>query len=98
MARYIDADALKEQMKSVCMGIMSGTDSYNAPLKTIDDAPTTDVRENIRAKWVCDTKNNTGWHCSNCHRQAPFWCMASTQELSNYCQNCGAEMAEGGEE
>lgn len=35
----IDRDALKEPMESVCMGIMAGTDSYNAPLKTIDDAP-----------------------------------------------------------
>ena len=35
----IDRDELKEQMASVCIGIMAGTDPYNAPLKTIDDAP-----------------------------------------------------------
>lgn len=42
----IDRDALKEPMESVCMGIMAGTDSYNAPLKTIDDAPVI-----IHAEW-----------------------------------------------
>ena len=37
--RLIDADALRKNMESVCMGIMAGTDSYNAPLKEIDNAP-----------------------------------------------------------
>ena len=48
MMRQIDADLLKEQMESVCMGIMAGTDSYNAPLKTIDDAPTVDTEP----RWI----------------------------------------------
>lgn len=48
--RLIDADLLKEQMESVCMGIMAGTDSYIAPLKTIDDAPTIEAVEVVRCK------------------------------------------------
>ena len=30
--------------------------------------------------------------CSRCHAHAPFWMMASTYYLSNYCPNCGARM------
>lgn len=41
-------------------------------------------------KW--EYRNIGGWHCSVCDEQAPFWCMASTQNLSKYCPNCGAKM------
>ncbi len=41
-------------------------------------------------KW--EYRNTGGWHCSVCDEQAPFWCMASTQNLGNYCYNCGARM------
>lgn len=39
-----------------------------------------------------------GWLCSECDDQAPFWCMASTQNLSNYCPNCGAKMDGGADD
>lgn len=45
--RLIDADALKKNMEFVCMGIMAGTESYKAPLKEIDNAPTIDQQ-----KWI----------------------------------------------
>ena len=38
--RLIDADELKRNMEFVCMGIMAGTEDYNAPLTEIDNAPT----------------------------------------------------------
>ena len=31
-------------------------------------------------------------YCSRCHAHAPFWMMASTYYLSNYCPACGARM------
>lgn len=43
--RTIDADALKAQMKDVCMGIMSGIISYDEPLKTITNAPTLSTQQ-----------------------------------------------------
>lgn len=43
--RLIDADALKRNMEFVCMGIMAGTDPYNAPLKEIDNAPTIEPQQ-----------------------------------------------------
>ena len=41
--RLIDADKLKAHMHDICMGIMSGINSYNEPLKAIDNAPTVDI-------------------------------------------------------
>ena len=43
-------------------------------------------------RWIY--KGDTGWHCSECDMQAPFWCFASTQNLSAFCPNCGAKMDE----
>ena len=43
--RLIDADALKKNMEFVCMGIMAGTESYKAPLKEIDNAPTIEPQQ-----------------------------------------------------
>lgn len=55
--------------------------------------PAADVVERKVGRWVYSS-NGTGWRCSECNAQAPFWCMASTQNLSNYCPNCGADMRE----
>ena len=38
--RLIDANALRKNMEFICMGIMAGTEPYNAPLTEIDNAPT----------------------------------------------------------
>lgn len=38
--RLIDADALRKNMEFVCMGVMAGTENFNAPLCEIDNAPT----------------------------------------------------------
>ena len=56
----------------------------------VADAPTADVRENVKGKWIYQSFG--GWHCNQCGKQAPFWCMASTQNLSVFCPNCGADM------
>ena len=44
----------------------------------------------VHGRWIYN--NMGGWKCSECNNQAPFWCMASTQNLTNYCPNCGAKM------
>ena len=41
--RLIDADLLRKNMEFVCMGIMAGTEPYNAPLTEIDNAPTVEL-------------------------------------------------------
>ena len=42
--RLGDLDALRKNMEFVCMGIMAGTEPYNAPLTEIDNAPTVEER------------------------------------------------------
>jgi uncharacterized OB-fold protein len=32
--------------------------------------------------------------CNRCGTHAPFWAMASTYYLSEYCPHCGAKMTE----
>ena len=54
---------------------------------------TADVVERKRGKWIYNEVG--GWHCSECGAQAPFWCFATTQNLANFCQNCGARMKKG---
>ena len=45
---------------------------------------------------VAEPERKTGkWingRCDQCGEHAPFWAMASTYYLSNFCQNCGADM------
>lgn len=69
MPRYIDANLLKEQMESVCMGIMAGTDPYNAPLKTIDDAPTANVVQVIACKDCVHLEllEDSEWYYAQCN-------------------------------
>lgn len=55
----------------------------------LDTCPLEEVQEPKPGKWIY---KDWGWHCSLCDEQAPFWCMASTQNLSNYCPNCGHPM------
>lgn len=42
--RIGDLDALRKNMEFICMGIMAGTEPYNAPLTEIDNAPTVEER------------------------------------------------------
>ena len=57
--RLIDANALRKNMEFICMGIMAGTDSYNAPLTEIDSAPT--VEPEITEKQAITKIINSGW-------------------------------------
>lgn len=65
------------------------SDTYDKAyiIGTLEEVPTAEPK---RGRW--EHRNIGGWHCSLCDEQAPFWCMASTQNLSNYCPNCGARM------
>ena len=51
--------------------------------------PAADVAPVRHGRWF---HSFGGWLCSECEDQAPFWCMASTQNLSKFCPNCGAKM------
>lgn len=47
--RKIDADKLRKNMEFICMGILAGTESYDAPLTEIDNAPTI-IEESFETK------------------------------------------------
>ena len=92
--RLIDADLLKGQMESVCMGIMAGTDSYGAPLKTIDNAPTVDPVKHghwVEVQRIHEKDHTAICECSLCGDTV--W-VYDGQRAWNYCPNCGAKMDE----
>lgn len=62
-------------------------------LDAIKAIPAADVVERKRGEWVF-ANSMKGYRCSLCKAQAPFWCMTGTQNLSNYCPNCGAMLEE----
>ena len=47
----ISREALRKNMEFICMGIMAGTEPYNAPLTEIDNAPTVEPK---RPKGECE--------------------------------------------
>lgn len=90
--RLIDADLLRKNMEFICMGIMAGTEPYNAPLTEIDNAPTVAGRpQGEWGKWVISEVQ-----CPNCLEYFPTDCY-SIGELDK-CPNCGAQMKGDAEE
>ena len=92
MARYIDADALKEHTKSYT-GMFTDEGfmvNLEAVLHGIDFQPALD---HLRPKgwWVCLEPEIGYFACSECdHRILRAKC--------NFCPNCGADMRGGGED
>ena len=85
MSRYIDADALKEQLRN---GYKQ--DFFDLPdgvLFEIDDMPTADVRENVNGEWI--RKKDTV-QCSQC--KAKWIDHTYLIETFRFCPNCGADM------
>lgn len=103
MARYIDAEELQEEIKS--LSVMLGGNSVfktakESVLRIIDDQPTADVMEVKHGHWIEDIKEIVplngivpiktlvGYRCSECGRA----------EICKepYC-NCGAKMVRKGD-
>ena len=101
MAEYISREALRKAMYHEAFETDSDMQKWDSGCwirykmfeNVIEDIPAADVAEVKHGRWV--HHNMGGWKCSECNNQAPFWCMASTQNLSDYCPNCGAKMDEG---
>ena len=89
--KYIDADAIGiGKCNPDAFEDKGYANGWNSAIKIINDAPAADVQEVRHGRWVYNEWK--GWHCSECGNQAPFWCLAATQKLANYCQDCGAKM------
>lgn len=65
--RLGDLDALRKNMEFVCMGIMAGTEPYNAPLTIIDNAPTVEAytKEDMAGAY------NEGYACGSREAKRP---------------------------
>ncbi len=94
MSRYIDVNALAEEIKSLTV-FLGGKDIFEPEakatvLRIIDDQPTADVAEVVRATKLSfvDRKDSLNglYTCSNCGM--------SVVNLPNYnfCEKCGARM------
>ena len=95
MSRYIDADWIIQKLER-WRGQLAETygenDEYvlclGEVLMKLDDAPTADVRENVKAQKVVgggERDGSTCWfECSQCH---------GTVDIDDaYCKHCGAQM------
>ena len=99
MSRYIDAEKLALHLSDYALqespnwgangyGNQDAYDAINECIKAIDDQPTADVRENIKAQKVIGGGEHDGatcwFECSRCH---------GTVDIDDaYCKHCGADM------
>ena len=103
MKEYIEREAALVAIKNLYPGIPfvkalrqrwhDDNRAYMQCERAVDAIPAADVVEVRHGRWIYFKLG--GWKCSECNNQAPFWCMASTQNLSDYCPNCGAKMSNG---
>lgn len=95
----ISREDLRKNMEFICMGIMAGTEPYNAPLTEIDNAPTV-PNEYMRGYEAAEReyKRPQGeWNpidafvvrCSVCGVES---------FATPFCPKCGADMRKGGNE
>ena len=94
MARYIDSEALTEEIKSLSV-MLGGENVFKTAkeslLRIIDEQPTADVVEVKHGEWVKNGKTHT---CSCCG----YFYINVDMEDDNYCPNCGAKMDGGKKE
>lgn len=79
--RLGDLDALRKNMEFICMGIMAGTEPYNAPLTEIDNAPTVEPKQ---GEWEKIGEIGLAYKCNRCGEV--------TVVPTNFCPHCGADM------
>ena len=95
MPRYIDADALKAEMSEECPDdkmVQLIVMIFNA---CVDDAPTADVRENRKGKWIRSERDENFYVCSVCkndgYKDRMAWRKDFIKAYLNFCPNCGSD-------
>ena len=97
MPRYIDADALKENLNEIARHSFTLDDDYQYFIKgliraddAINETPTADVWEEVHARWETEVitdalgKKHAYFACSRCGR--------GSADETPYCSYCGAQM------
>lgn len=90
--RLVDAEALRKNMEFICMGIMAGTESYNAPLTEIDNAPTlaTNLQQR-KGMWIEGSNGNI--KCDQCGCEIRYsYIIGNKPDFPRFCCDCGAKM------
>ena len=102
MPRYIDADALKDELELADFETdsrMFGGQTVlfkDSVFKIVDSAPTISPDE-VRGvgEWICDPISAVSpveeWYCNICKQPAPMG-YGKAYVRTNYCPNCGATM------
>ena len=67
-------------------------DKAYSPSDVINRIESSDVRENVRARWTYGEGN--GMVCSNCGNSVSFTKIDGGWTLGRFCQTCGADMRE----
>lgn len=81
MARYIDADKLKELVNGRSSHWLNEWDTLGV-LAVIDETPTADVAEVKHGEWI---ENGANYKCSICGNTESYY-------TDSYCRVCGAKM------
>ena len=98
MSRYIDAEILLDAMRHITLGETDVARSEMKIVHYICHMPhIDDVRENVRGEWIdCGVHGDWAWETDghgNCwHIWKCSQCGYKTEQCSNYCPNCGADM------
>lgn len=100
MARYIDAEKLKDfidsQTDSIFNWDKTTEELYHDLCELVDDEPTADVQEVKHGKWVLTQEEHIcgdfipTLQCSECGNYEFYGKAIGTK--FNYCPNCGARM------
>nr|WP_277098314.1 hypothetical protein [Dialister invisus] len=89
MAKYIDADALKECLKST----WDYDDAERIVTESeIDNLPAADVAEVVHGQWILEREPDGKpycFHCSVCDNDFHYIGIFTAYD---YCPNCGAKM------
>lgn len=101
MARYIDADLLKNEILSNAVRLNHPEDlCRETTILLIGVAPTSDVREVRHGEWILDKKITSPifLNCSLCGNTADKDIHGNYIGITPYCSMCGAKMDGGSAE
>jgi RNA polymerase-binding transcription factor DksA len=104
MPRYIDAEKLKAD-HFVASTTANTTNYLYVSLSQIESAPTADVVERKKGKWIkMSDADGVYWACRECGEDIPrvshfdpqfdLFPRLKSLKKTNFCSNCGAKMEE----
>lgn len=98
MPRYIDANNLELSLmfsKDVYENVSE--DGLHSVISIIDSMPTVDVQEVKHGRWLYKEEiyGDSTWECSVCGEPYILLYGTPSDNLYNYCPNCGSLMMDG---